>query len=72
MTPCTDVCAICEKLHEKIKTAISEEEKISFTSQFSDHLIQVQAEHQSYLDSCLDSKSELSKHSVPDFAPLYL
>ena len=72
MTPCTDVCAICEKLHEKIKTAVSEEEKISFTSQFSDHLIQVQAEHQSYLDSCLDSKSELSKHSVPDFAPLYL
>ena len=68
MTPRTDVCAVCEKYREKIKTAISEEEKISCTSQFSDHLIQAQAERQSYLDSCLNSKLELSKHSVPNFA----
>ena len=31
-----------------IRTAISEEEKISFTSQFSDHLIQVQADQSQY------------------------
>ena len=68
MTPRTDVCAVCEQYREKIKTAVSEEDKISFTSQFSDHLIQAQAERQSYMDSCLSSKTELSKNSVPNFA----
>jgi len=68
MSQRTDVCAVCEEYHDKIKTAILGEDKISFASQFADHLSQAPAEHQYYLDKCLESKSELSKNSVPNFA----
>ena len=68
MTPRTDVCAVCENFREKIKTAITENEKITFTSQFTEHLSLAQSERQDYLDRCLSCKSELTKNAVPNFA----
>ena len=71
MTPCTDVCAVCEKYCEKIKKIFSEEDKISFGSQFFDHLIQAQAEHQSYLDS-LNQSFQNIQYQISLITPLIL
>ena len=68
MTPRTDVCAICDKYRDDIKTATSESEKNSFTLKFSNHLSEVQTECQHYLDCCKRSKSELPGNAVPNFA----
>ena len=52
MTPRTDVCSICQGYRNKIKEAISEQDKLTLTSAFSDHLHQAQRERQYYLDCC--------------------
>ena len=52
MTPRTDVCSICQGYRNKIKEAISEQDKLTLTSAFSDHLHQAQRECQYYLDCC--------------------
>jgi len=41
-SPRTDISAVCDEYRDKIKTAVLEYDKISFTSQFADHLSQVQ------------------------------
>ena len=65
MSPRTDVCAVCEEYRDKIKTTFLEEDKISFTSHFSDHLSQAQAERQYYVDNCVESKSHHSRQVGP-------
>ena len=34
MTPCTDVCALCEVMRQSVQAALTEEEKLSRTTGF--------------------------------------
>ena len=38
MTPRTDVCALCEDMRQKVQSALTEEEKISRTTEFKLHI----------------------------------
>ena len=37
MTPRTDVCDLCEVMHQSVQSALTEEEKLSRTTEFQLH-----------------------------------
>ena len=69
MTPRTDVCSKCERFRQLIKDAVSEQNKASVTSAFSEHLHQARTERQYYRDCCKRGASELCV--APDNVPTY-
>lgn len=59
MTPRTDVCHKCEQFRDLIQQARTEEEKLSATEAFSNHIKSAQRERDHYRNVCVAAKEEL-------------
>ncbi|XP_033764064.1 uncharacterized protein LOC117345170 [Pecten maximus] len=59
MTPRTDVCHKCEQFRDLIQQSRTEEEKLSATEAFSDHIKSAQRERDHYRSVCAAAKEEL-------------
>lgn len=62
MTCRTDVCHKCEIFREKIKQAVSEEDKLQATEEFSAHIHDAQQEREYYYARCKAASRELAAH----------
>ena len=58
MTPRTDVCAVCEDMRQNVQSALTEEEKISRTTEFKLHIENAQDERSFYKLTTIHAKKE--------------
>ncbi|XP_070543678.1 uncharacterized protein [Ptychodera flava] len=59
----TDVCSKCEKFRQKIMYAVSEEEKLTLTSEYNDHVCCAKARREFYNECVSKSSVEVSAAS---------
>ena len=58
MTPRTDVCALCEVMRQSVQSALTEEEKLSCTTEFQSHIESAQDERSIYKLATIHAKQE--------------
>ena len=58
MTPCTDVCSVCEDMQHRVQSALTEEEKITCTTEFRQHIEDAQDDREFYKLTTCHAKAE--------------
>ena len=62
LTPCTDVCDLCEVLRRKVVEAVTEADKLQACQSLANHIGEAQAERDLYKRRTEEAKEELGAH----------